>query len=62
MIRDLLMRWFAKPGGSFVAEAQWERCEELRPDRLGVTEDEIIAEDPQWQPPPDAWRPRSTLG
>lgn len=64
MIRDILMRWLGKtdPPGTFVAESEWSRCEELRPDRLGLTEDVIIEEDPEWEPPADAWRPRNTLG
>lgn len=50
---------------SFVVDADIERSEELRVDRLGPTEDDLIQEDPTWTPPPDAqadpWRPESTL-
>lgn len=44
--------------GSFVAEVQWERCEELRPDRLGPSQDDVT--DPE--PVRDPWRPSRTLG
>jgi hypothetical protein len=50
------------PRGSFVVGAEFERAEEMRPDRLGPTEDLIRDEDPTWQPPPDQGRPSTTLG
>jgi hypothetical protein len=46
---------------TFVVDAEIERSEELRVDRLGPTEDDLADDDPEWTPPPDAWRPESTL-
>jgi ribosome biogenesis protein Tsr3 len=40
--RELLRR-----RGSFVIEAQWERAEELRTDRLGPSEDDVQNTDPE---------------
>lgn len=41
--------------GTYVMEAQWERSEELRPERLGPSQDDIdLVQDP--------WRPRRSLG
>jgi ribosome biogenesis protein Tsr3 len=40
-------REFLRRGGSFVVEAQWERAEELRVDRLGPTDDEVKNSDPE---------------
>jgi hypothetical protein len=45
---------------SYVADAVWER--RIIEDEDELTEDKMIAEDPEWTPPPDAWRPESTLG
>ena len=42
-------------GGTFVIPANWDRTEELRPDRLGPTEDDV-------QPLHDPERPVRTLG
>lgn len=42
-------------GQSFIAEVEWHRSEELRPDRLGPSEDDLVI-------PVDPWRPRKTLG
>lgn len=51
--------------GSFVVDMEIERGEERRLDRLGLTEDHIKADEPDWKPPPpalaDPWRPQSTL-
>jgi hypothetical protein len=51
--------------GSFVVDMDIERGEERRLDRLGLTEDDIKADEPDWKPPPpalaDPWRPQSTL-
>ena len=44
-----------KSGGSFVVVAQWERSEELRPDRLGPSEEDLD------HIPEDQWRPKTTL-
>jgi len=55
-----------KPRVTHVEEAEWERAEELRPDRLGPSEADIQNEDPTWVPPEglqrDPWAPRRTLG
>lgn len=42
--------------GSFVADVQWERNEELRPERLGPSDEDIRRDDPFWKPPPAALR------
>jgi len=42
------------PRGSFVLEANWERAEELRMDRLGPTEEDV-------KMPDDSERPAATL-
>jgi hypothetical protein len=56
--RDIVMQAFGggveRVRGPFVMDAEWERCEELRPDRLGPSEDTLRDE--------DEWRPRTTLG
>jgi hypothetical protein len=44
--------------GSYVADVEWQRSEELRPDRLGPSQDDVI--DPE--PVRDPWRPSRTLG
>jgi hypothetical protein len=44
--------------GSFVAEVEWQRNEELRPDRLGPSQDDV----PDPEPVRDPWRPSRTLG
>ena len=44
--------------GSYVMEAEWERSEELRPDRLGPSEFDVV--DPEMYQVPD--RPVRTLG
>lgn len=63
--------WLAKrlttpPRGTVVVDAEWVRSEELRPDRLGPDEDDIIDSDPMWRPPMgarrDPWRPTNSLG
>jgi hypothetical protein len=36
----------ARPSGTFVMDAEWERAEELRPDRLGPGEDDLDDEEP----------------
>lgn len=55
-----------QPRQSFVAEPEWHRVEELRPDLLGPSEEDIRSDDPEWTPPPgltrDPWAPRRTLG
>jgi hypothetical protein len=51
-----------KRSRSFTTEATIERSEELRPNRLGPTEDMLIQDDPEFTPPPDLWRPKTTLG
>lgn len=56
----ILTRTAAKSGGSFVVDAEFERSEELRPDRLGLTGDMMV--DEGWKPPHDEWRPSTTLG
>lgn len=44
--------------GTFVADIEWHRSEELRPDRLGLTDgDKELTEFPH-----DPWRPQRTLG
>lgn len=70
-MKHALMMWLLRRlgrvdrPGSFILNAQVDRVEELRADRLGPNEDDIIAEDPTWRPPPparrDPWRPTSTL-
>lgn len=50
-----------QPRGTFVVDAEIHRTEELRADRLGPDED-LIAEETAWEPPPDPERPRRTLG
>lgn len=47
---------------SFVVDAEIERGEERREDRLGPTEDDLWKSDPEWKPPPDQWAPSRTLG
>lgn len=51
---------------TFVADVEWHRSEELRPDRLGPSEDDLAESDSAWRPPKDAardpWRPKNTLG
>lgn len=47
-----------KPG-TFVMDAEWERSEELRVDRLGPTQDDV--EDPE-RVRVERWRPSRTLG
>jgi hypothetical protein len=42
-------------GGTFVLDATWDRTEELRPDRLGPTQEDV-------QPLQDLERPSRTLG
>lgn len=44
--------------GTYVAEIEWERSEELRPDRLGPTQDDVT--DPEVVR--DPWRPSRSLG
>lgn len=44
--------------GTYVGEIEWHRSEELRPDRLGPTQDDV--QDPE--PVRDPWRPQRTLG
>lgn len=44
--------------GSFVADVEWKRSEELRPDRLGPSQDDVT--DSEWVR--DPWRPGRTLG
>jgi hypothetical protein len=57
-VKRMLIRWLGdQPRRTEVVEAEWHRSEELRPDRLGPSTDEVqawIREDP--------WRPRNTLG
>jgi hypothetical protein len=45
--------------GSFVAETEFHRNEELRPERLGPSADDVDEAD---QTHVDPWRPRRTLG
>jgi hypothetical protein len=45
-------------GGTFVMEAEWERSEELRTDRLGPSQDDV--ENPE-RVRVERWRPRRTL-
>lgn len=43
---------------TFVAEVEWQRNEELRPDRLGPSQDDV----PDPEPVRDPWRPVRSLG
>lgn len=45
--------------GTYVMDIEWERSEELRPDRLGPSEDDV--EDPE-RVRIEKWRPNRTLG
>lgn len=45
--------------GSFTMETEWFRSEELRPDRLGPTQDDV--ENPE-RVRVERWRPSRTLG
>lgn len=45
--------------GTFVMEADWLRSEELRPDRLGPTDDDV--RDPE-RVRVERWRPGKSLG
>jgi hypothetical protein len=45
--------------GTYVMEAAWERSEELRPDRLGPSQDDV--EDPE-RVQVERWRPSRSLG
>jgi len=47
------------PPTTFVMEAEWLRSEELRPDRLGPSQDDV--EDPE-RVRIERWRPSRTLG
>jgi hypothetical protein len=47
-----------QPQGTFVMDIEWERSEELRPDRLGPSQDDV--EDPE-KVRVERWRPRRTL-
>lgn len=47
-----------KPG-TFVMEAEWLRSEELRPDRLGPSQDDVV--NPE-RVKLERWRPSRTLG
>jgi hypothetical protein len=47
-----------KPG-TFVADVEWKRSEELRVDRLGPGPDDVDEPEPIRD---DPWRPRRTLG
>jgi len=55
-----------KPRRTHVQDAEWERAEELRVDRLGPSIDDLARERPGWTPPEglqrDPWAPRRTLG
>ncbi len=56
-----LRRWSRPdhmPSRSFVMDAVWERSEELRPDRLGPTQDDVV--NPEMYRVKD--RPLRTLG
>jgi len=48
-----------QPQGSFVMDVEWQRSEELRPDRLGPTDDDI--RDPE-RVRVERWRPTRSLG
>lgn len=50
--KHILARPAPQPRGSFVADVEWHRVEELRPDRLG----------PGWKDVQDPERPVRTLG
>lgn len=50
-----------EPKQSFVMEANMERAEELRVDRLGPSEDDLDGEREPFVPD-DPWRPATTLG
>lgn len=43
---------------SFVSEVEWHRNEELRPDRLGPSQDDVKDAEPVRDP----WRPVRSLG
>lgn len=45
--------------GSYVMDISWVRSEELRPERLGPSQDDI--DDPE-RVRVERWRPRRTLG
>lgn len=45
--------------GTFVMDAQWSRTEELRPDRLGPSHDDVQGSE---KVRADPWRPARTLG
>jgi hypothetical protein len=49
----------ALEGKTFVMEAEWLRSEELRPDRLGPSQDDV--ENPE-RVRVERWRPSRTLG
>ena len=46
---------------SYVTEAVWER-RVVDAEEPELTEEEIVATDPQWTPPDDLWAPARTLG
>ncbi len=69
MIEEWKRRIIVRLGGvvpdekqTFVMEAQMERAEELRVDRLGPSEDDLVGEREPFVPPNDPWRPATTLG
>lgn len=61
-MKERLLRWLGFiPSTKFIGttQAEFERCEELRPDRLGPDEETLMREG--WKER-DPWRPRNTLG
>jgi hypothetical protein len=59
-LRDLFKRRQKPVGGSgtYVMDVEWHRSEELRPDRLGPSQEDV----PDPVQVRDPWRPSRTLG
>jgi len=69
MIKAWILAWLTRGVArrhTFVGDVEWHRSEELRPDRLGPDEDDLLESDPIWRPPMgarrDPWRPTDSLG
>lgn len=68
MIEEWKRRIITRLGGvvpeekkTFVMDAQMERAEELRVERLGLSEEDLVGEREPFVPA-DPWRPATTLG